>query len=85
MLKIWVTFLATGLKRGASISKKLNHETSSVSLATGQRGVGFFALGEVHNYEGRGGLGGHIGSFNEREKRDLCETQTNSTVLTPSV
>ena len=31
VLKIWVMFLATGLKRGAAISKKLNHQTSSVS------------------------------------------------------
>ena len=49
VLKIWVMFLATGLKRGADISKKLNHETSSVSLGTGQRGVGCSAVGEVHN------------------------------------
>ena len=56
MLKIWVMFLVTGLKRGADISKKLNHETSSVSLGTGQRGVGCFALGEVYNKKGGGGL-----------------------------
>ena len=31
MLKIWVMFWATELKRGAAISKKLNHQTSSVS------------------------------------------------------
>ena len=48
VLKIWVTFLATGLKRGANISKKLNHKTSNVSLGTGQMGVECFALGEVH-------------------------------------
>ena len=49
VLKIWITFLATGQKRGADMSKKLNHQTSSVSLGTGQRGVGCFAVGEVHN------------------------------------
>ena len=31
VLKIWVTFWATGLKRGAAIFKKLNYQTSSVS------------------------------------------------------
>ena len=40
---------ATGLKRGAAISKKLDHQTSSVSLGTGQRGIRFSAVGEVHN------------------------------------
>ena len=34
VLKIWVTFWATGLKRGAAISKKLNHQTSSVFSAS---------------------------------------------------
>ena len=34
VLKIWVTFLATGLKRRANISNKLNHETFRVSLGT---------------------------------------------------
>ena len=31
MLKIWVTFWSSGLKCEAAISKKLNHQTSSVS------------------------------------------------------
>ena len=39
--------MATGLKRGANISKKLSHETSSVSLGTGHRGIGCFALGAL--------------------------------------
>ena len=44
-MKIWVTFWATGLKCGAAISKKLNHQTSSVSLGTGQKEVGGSAVG----------------------------------------
>ena len=41
MLKIWVMFLATGLKRGAVISKKLNLGT------TGQKGVRCSAVRKI--------------------------------------
>ena len=40
MLKFWVIFLSTGLKRGAVISKKLN-------LGTGQKGVRCSAVRKV--------------------------------------